>query len=215
MSKEFACLLSRRFAPLKFSTIPSFPHPVPFMDIWGDYIPWFREEKEDNPSNHLIRFHQCMAQLHIHDEDVLMKMFFYSLEGDEREWYLSLTLSSISSLKEFHRAFHEHCKRYFSQEIMFEYCCEEFHLDIQHIVSSGREDESGYINGDTYMDEVQVLFITTSLEEDLPNNIDDFIIEDDLYEPVDSNLDEKDDNDKERGDVVSDLFQGHTIDNSM
>ena len=99
MSKAFASLLSRSFAPLNFSPIPGFPHPVPFMDICGDYLPWFREEKEDNPSDHLIRFHQCMAQLHIHDEDVLMKMFFYSLEGDAREWYRSLPPSIISFLK--------------------------------------------------------------------------------------------------------------------
>jgi hypothetical protein len=188
MSKAFAGLLARRFAPLNFSTIPGFPHLVPFMDIWGDYLPRFREAKEDNPSDHLIRFHQCMAQLHIHDEDVLMNMFFYSLEGDAHKWYFSLTPSSISSLKAFHGVFHEHCKMYFSQELLFEHCCEDFHLDIQHIVSSSREDESGYINEDTYMDEFHVLFITTSDEEDLPDNIDDFIIEDDLDEPVDSNL---------------------------
>jgi hypothetical protein len=87
MSKAFAALLARRFAPLNFSAIPGFPHPIPLMDIWGDYLPRFRERKEDNPSDHLIRFHQCMAQLNIHDEYFLMKMFFYSLEGDACEWY--------------------------------------------------------------------------------------------------------------------------------
>ena len=72
MSRAFAALLARRFAPLNFSAIPGFPHLVPFMDIWGDYLPRFREAKEDNPLDHLIRFHQCMAQLHIHDEDVFL-----------------------------------------------------------------------------------------------------------------------------------------------
>jgi hypothetical protein len=98
-SKAFAALLARRFAPLNFSAVLGFPHPVPLMDIWGDCLPRFRERKEDNPSDHLIRFHQCMTQLNIHQEDVLMKMFFYSLEGDAREWYRSLPPSSISSLK--------------------------------------------------------------------------------------------------------------------
>jgi hypothetical protein len=99
MSKAFAALLARRFAPLDFSTVPGFPHPVPSIDIWGDHLPRFAEKKEDNPSDHLIRFHQCMVQLNIHDEDVLMKMFMYLLEGDAREWYKSLPSSSISSLK--------------------------------------------------------------------------------------------------------------------
>jgi hypothetical protein len=69
------------------------------MDIWGDCLPQFRERKEDNPSDHLIIFHQCMAQLNIHDEYVLMKMFMYSLEGDACEWYRSLPPSIIFSLK--------------------------------------------------------------------------------------------------------------------
>ena len=56
------------------------------MDVWGDLLPWFKESKEDNPSDHLIRFHQCMAQLNIHHEDVLINMFVYSLEGDDSEW---------------------------------------------------------------------------------------------------------------------------------
>jgi hypothetical protein len=39
MSKAFAALLARRFAPLNFSAVPGFPHPVPLMDIWGDFLP--------------------------------------------------------------------------------------------------------------------------------------------------------------------------------
>jgi hypothetical protein len=92
-------IVAARFAPLNFVDIDSFPNVVPAMDIWGDYLPRFRERKEDNPSDHLIRFHQCMAQLNIHQEDVLMKMFVYSLEGDAHEWYRSFPPSSISSLK--------------------------------------------------------------------------------------------------------------------
>ena len=73
-------ILARRFAPFNFSDIPGFPNPVPIMDVWGDCLPRFRESKEDNPSDHLIKFHQCMVQLNIQHEDVLMKMFMYSLD---------------------------------------------------------------------------------------------------------------------------------------
>ena len=60
-----------------------------------------------------------------------MKMFMYSLYGDARQWYFSLPPSSISSLKDFHRAFTEHCKRYYSDEFAFDNCCEEYKLHSQ------------------------------------------------------------------------------------
>ena len=69
------------------------------MDVWGDCLPRFRESKEDNPSDHLIIFYQYMVQLNIQREDVLMKMFMYSIKQDAQEWYFSLPAASISSLK--------------------------------------------------------------------------------------------------------------------
>ena len=66
-------ILARRFAPFNFFDVLGFPNPVnlvPIMDVWGDCLPRFRESKEDNPSDHLIRFHQCMVQLNIQHEDV-------------------------------------------------------------------------------------------------------------------------------------------------
>ena len=77
-------------------------------------MPIFRERREDNPADHLIKFHEYMNLLDLQHEDVRIKMFMYSLDGDAREWYFSLPPSSISSLKDFHTVFHEHCKRYFS-----------------------------------------------------------------------------------------------------
>jgi hypothetical protein len=75
-----------------------------------------------------------MHQMNIQHEDVLMKLFMYSLEGDAREWYRSLPPSSISSLKEFHATFSNHCKRLFSADLLFENCCEEFEVYVQHAV---------------------------------------------------------------------------------
>jgi len=45
MSKAFAALLARKFAPLNFSAIPGFPHPVPHLTEWGDFMPVFKEKK--------------------------------------------------------------------------------------------------------------------------------------------------------------------------
>ena len=55
-------------------------------------------------------------------------MFIYSLYGNTCQWYFSLPPSSISSLKDFHRAFTKHYKRYFSDELVFGNCCDEYEL---------------------------------------------------------------------------------------
>ena len=65
MSKAFAALLARRFAPLDFSSVPGFPHPVSDMSEWGYFLPIFKEEKEDNPTEHLRKFHECMELLYL------------------------------------------------------------------------------------------------------------------------------------------------------
>ena len=70
MSKAFATLLAWRFAPLDFSSVPGFPHLVPDMSEWGDFLPVFKEEKEYNPTEHLLKFHECMDLLDQWHEDV-------------------------------------------------------------------------------------------------------------------------------------------------
>jgi hypothetical protein len=94
-------ILARRFAPLNFSAIDGYPHLVPQIDEWKDLLPRFYEGDDDNPFEHVHEFHALMQQLDIHHEDILMKMFMYSLEGDARQWYRTLPASSISSLKTF------------------------------------------------------------------------------------------------------------------
>jgi hypothetical protein len=134
MSKAFAIFLAQRFAPHNFSTFPGFPHKVTHMLEWVYFLPIFRERKEDNPTHNLIKFHQCMDQLDIYHEDVLMKMFMHSLEGDARQWYFPLPHSNISSLREFYSTFNEHYKMYSSVHFLFENCCEEFQKNIQHTI---------------------------------------------------------------------------------
>jgi hypothetical protein len=116
-------ILARRFSPFNFSVVPGFPNVVPTPNEWGDYLPIFRERKEDNPAQHLHEFHELMHQWEIHHEDVLMKMFMFSLAGDAREWYQSLPPASISSLEQFHAAFNKHCQRYYSSEFICHNCC--------------------------------------------------------------------------------------------
>ena len=51
-----------------------------------------------------------------------------SLYGDAHQWYFSLPPSRILTLKDFHKAFTEQCKRYFSDEFAFDNCCDEYQL---------------------------------------------------------------------------------------
>jgi hypothetical protein len=59
---------------------------------------------------HLQDFHDYMNMLGIIHEDVLMKLFMFSLERDARKWFRGLPPKSISSLKYFHSCFHNHCR---------------------------------------------------------------------------------------------------------
>jgi hypothetical protein len=129
-------ILARRFSPFNFSVVPGFPNVVPTIDEWGDFLPIFRERKDDNPVEHLREFHELMHQWEIHHEDVLLNMFMFSLAGDAREWYHSLPPASISSLEQFHAAFNAHCQRYYSSELICHNCCEEYRDGVQDIVHS-------------------------------------------------------------------------------
>ena len=52
-----ASILIRRFYPFNFIDILGFPSATPIMDMWGGFLPWFREVKYDNPTLHVIKFH--------------------------------------------------------------------------------------------------------------------------------------------------------------
>jgi hypothetical protein len=129
-------ILARRFAPFNFSAIPGFPNVVPSLDEWGDYLPIFGKCEEDNPAQHLSEFHELMHQWEIHHEDVLLKMFMFSLAGDARKWYHSLPPATISSLSDFHAAFTTYCQRLYPPELICHNCCEGYHNSIQEKVVS-------------------------------------------------------------------------------
>ena len=118
--------MAARFSLFNFLVTPDFPNNVPTMDEWGDFLPIFRGDDHDHLAQHLIEFHQYMNQLGIHHEDVLLKMFMYSLEENARQWYQSLPISSISSIKYFHASFYVYCKRIYSTDLLLEDCCEQF-----------------------------------------------------------------------------------------
>jgi hypothetical protein len=140
--------LAKRFSPLNFSAIDDYPHPVPLIDECQDLLPRFYEGEDESPVEHVQEFHALMQKLDIHHEDILMKMFIYSLDGDARKWYFSLPPSSISSLKDFHRVFNEHCKRFYPSESICHNCCEGYVECAQDLLDYSVEykDENDFIH---------------------------------------------------------------------
>lgn len=53
-------ILRRRFVPLNFLAIPSFPNPSPSFSDYAEFLPIFYGDVGDNPSQHLIQFHRCI-----------------------------------------------------------------------------------------------------------------------------------------------------------
>jgi hypothetical protein len=102
----------------------------------------------------------------IHHEDVLLKMFMYSLAGDAHEWYHSLPPSSISSLGGFHAAFNRHCQRYYSSEFFCYNCCEGYEGHDQDLVDYDRACEDEDEEGDDALSELMELVKSLSAEID-------------------------------------------------
>ena len=117
------------------SHIPGFPNPMPKVE-WLTNLPIFKDEKKDNFSLHLVRFH-----IHVHSlkvqfpEDCLMKIFMVTLEDKARIWYEGLKSRSLCSLKDFHRIFFEHYGKSHPLLSLFQDCCNLWKGLIQYIKS--------------------------------------------------------------------------------
>ena len=121
-------ILAKRYAFCDFSRIVGFPNQVPSRDEWENSLPRFHGEEWEVPAEHLLDFHEFIDRLEIVHEDVKIKLFKFSLEGIGLDWCRSLPDASISSLAEFHSAFHVFCKDHLSVDLLFPDCCHEFNL---------------------------------------------------------------------------------------
>jgi hypothetical protein len=113
-----------------------------------------------------------MHQWEIRHEDVLLKKFMHSLIGDDHEWYHSLPLTSISSLREFHATFNRHCQNYYSSKLICHNCCEEYRDGVQDIVhycerceDEGNPPEELIQSISTSIEELKAYFSHCSYEE--------------------------------------------------
>jgi hypothetical protein len=109
-----------------------FPNIVPSKDDWENCLPRFKGNDGEVLVEHLLEFHECLHQLGIVHEYVLLNMCRYTLEGKTHEWCQYFPPSNISSLNKFHVAFHYYCKDIFPTESLFESFCEKFELLYHH-----------------------------------------------------------------------------------
>jgi hypothetical protein len=77
-------IIDARYVSFDFSNILGFPNLVPDKEEWGHCLPRFRGEYWEVLVEHLLDFHECMHQLGIIHEDVLINMFRYSMEGNAK-----------------------------------------------------------------------------------------------------------------------------------
>lgn len=103
---------STRYAPMNRSHILGFPNRFPRID-WQTHFPKFKDEKRDDVSLHLVKFHVHTHKLRVElHEYFLIKMFMATLEGKENSWYETLPSTGIYSLKHFYKTFFLNYKKH-------------------------------------------------------------------------------------------------------
>ena len=118
-------ILAQRYAFCDFSNISVFSNPVPDRSEWEGFLPRFRGEDWEMPTEFLLDFCECMLKLKVIHEDVLIKLFTYSLDGAAHDWCRSL---SFFFTKKFSCYLHLFSKEEFSVDFLYQECCYEFDL---------------------------------------------------------------------------------------
>jgi hypothetical protein len=73
--------------------IPGSPHKIP--KGFKEWLPTFSGEEYTKTENHLDSFLSAFEPYDQY-EDVLMKLFSYSLIGKAKEWYTNISLGAIT-----------------------------------------------------------------------------------------------------------------------
>jgi hypothetical protein len=97
-------IVASRYAPLIL------PQPVNSLPV-GDYLkymPKFTVEEDITVEEHLATFYSYAYNLSIEDEDVWMRVFVQSLDGESRKWFRGLTPGSIVGIESLADAFLRH-----------------------------------------------------------------------------------------------------------
>jgi hypothetical protein len=88
-------IVAERYAPLVL------PHPMNAL-LAGDYLkymPKFTGEEDITVEEHLDAFYSYADNMKIENEDVWMRVFVQSLDGEVRKWFKGLTPRSIAGIE--------------------------------------------------------------------------------------------------------------------
>jgi hypothetical protein len=106
------------FDPLSFVAFPNYPHDLPTRK-WIKRIPLFPWRLGESIEKHFAKFLQVVGDFDVEHEDVMMRMFVSTLEGEARSWHKSLPDASIDGWDSFQDKF---TKRWANtQDIFFLY----------------------------------------------------------------------------------------------
>jgi hypothetical protein len=130
------------------------------------------------PAEHLLDFHDYMHRLQVVHEDVQIRLFCFSLEGIAHDWYRSLPNASVSSLADFHAAFHVFCKDHFPADLLYPQCCHEFHSSTKD--SDVHEEYVAEENTLHYDQEIADSHHDS--HEDVTNTVSNLFIKDDCHD---------------------------------
>jgi uncharacterized small protein (DUF1192 family) len=88
-------IVAARYAPL---ILPQPLNPLPSGD-YLKYMPKFSGEGDVTTEEHLAAFYSYADNLNIENEDVWMRVFVQSLEGEVRKWFWGLAPGSIAGIE--------------------------------------------------------------------------------------------------------------------
>ena len=82
------------FDPLRFVAFLDYPYELP-AHKWRKCIPLFARRLGESNEDHLAKFLQVVDDFDVENEDVVMRMFVSTLEGEALAWYKFLPDASI------------------------------------------------------------------------------------------------------------------------
>jgi hypothetical protein len=88
-------IVTARYDPL---ILPHPMNPLPAGD-YLKYMPKFSGEGDITAEDHLAAFYSYADNLNIENEDVWMRVFVQSLEGEVRKWFRGLAPGSIAGIE--------------------------------------------------------------------------------------------------------------------
>jgi hypothetical protein len=94
-------IVAARYAPL---ILPQPMNPLPAGD-YLKYMPKFTGEEDITTEEHLAAFYSYADNLNIENEDVWMRVFIQSLDGEVRKWFRGLAPGSIAGIEALDNAF--------------------------------------------------------------------------------------------------------------